>query len=165
MTELLYKHLEGRRWNYGSQDCFDIGIHFYRDNYGIEIPNYARPEEWWVEGLDLYTELAEDAGFIKVDRNIATAWPGDMFLVNVIYPKPEHGAIYLGDGIILHHPINQLSQVHKIPNWVRKGFNSCWRHKDQPDWSPPVGETVDLLQFLAPAKRRRLEEALSQMKD
>jgi len=158
--ELIYQHLVGRRWDYGRQDCFDIGRCFYKDNFGIDIPDYARPWEWWKDEINLYTELAIDAGFVKVDRTIQSAWPGDMFLVNVIYPVPEHGAVYLGNGRILHHPINQMSQAGKIPLWVRKGFNSCWRHKDMPDWAPPKEQPIDLVKLLPPAKRRMIEAAL-----
>jgi cell wall-associated NlpC family hydrolase len=35
--------------------------------------------------------------------------PGDCFLMQVASPVPNHAAVYLGDGLILHHLQGRLS--------------------------------------------------------
>jgi cell wall-associated NlpC family hydrolase len=28
------------------RDCYELGRDFFRDNFGIELTNYARPHDW-----------------------------------------------------------------------------------------------------------------------
>ncbi len=163
---LKYEHLVGRRWMYGETDCFDIGIRFFADNYGVEIPNYARPNDWWTDpAWNLYEELALESGFVKVDRTINTAHPGDISLICIYYPQPCHAVVHLEKGRILHHPINQLSQAPSpIPSYIRKGWACTLRHRDIPEHVEDTGESFDLMAALSPAKRAKYQAVLESQK-
>lgn len=164
---LKYDYLVGRPWDSSRNDsCFVLGRLFFKDNFGIEIPDYASPSNWWANPeWNLYEELSLESGFVKVDRNLSTAWPGDISLVCVNYPNPCHAVIHLSPGKILHHPIGQLSQAPpKMPLYVRNGYSSTLRHRGIPDYVAPEAETFDLMLALSPRKRAKYEAVLASLK-
>lgn len=99
---------EGRPFVHGSLDCYTLIRDWYRQEFAIDLPNYARPDNWWVKGQNLYVDNVESSGFVRVRPE--TVRYGDVMLFAVMNtPVPNHAAIYLGDGQILHHPPARLS--------------------------------------------------------
>ncbi len=47
-----YDHLLHKQFKYGKQDCFTLLRDFYRDNFDILLPNYARPKKLLAERLE-----------------------------------------------------------------------------------------------------------------
>lgn len=156
---LKYEHLLGRPFVHGSQDCYGLIRDFYRDNFGLTLTNYARPTDWWWNGLDLYRKYFAAEGFRSIDVPLNEVRPADLFLVALDAEIPNHAAIYLGDGKILHHRYGKLSQVHPYSGAMRNRTTGIIRHKDVPDLRPPL-EPFDIMQRLLPHKRRKLEAAL-----
>jgi proteasome lid subunit RPN8/RPN11 len=97
--------LLGRQYSHGVLDCFSFLKDWYLENLGIELPDFDRPDEWWTKGLNLYMENYEKAGFYPVDQPEY----GDIIIMNIASKVPNHGAVYIGNGMIAHHPQGRLS--------------------------------------------------------
>lgn len=98
--------LFGREYSHGILDCYSFVRDWLKENQDIEIPDFDRDWEWWLNGSDLYEENFRKCGFEKVTE----LEPGDVILMGIRSPVINHAAIYLGDGIIAHHAVNRLSQ-------------------------------------------------------
>lgn len=125
----------GRNYFHGWQDCYALVRDFYSREFGIELMDFKRDDEWW-EDKDhpsLYLENYEKAGFYEVD----TPHYGDMLVCRVGRTEhPNHAVIWLGDkgqlkseqteqcigsSLILHHPYNRKS--------VREIYGRQWRER------------------------------------
>lgn len=91
-----YAHLLGRPFIEGKNDCFSLARDFYKDNWGIEIRDYARPTGWEKTGRSLITEYLHDEGFEVVHEPIRLIRPGDGLLLAINAPFATHMGIYLG---------------------------------------------------------------------
>jgi cell wall-associated NlpC family hydrolase len=153
---LKYDHLLGISFVHGSDDCYGLIRRFYKDNFDLNLTNYARPDNWWNLSQDLYMENFYAEGFRPIDCHPRDWRPGDAFLMAIGARVACHAAINLGDGNILHHFIGRMSE--KIPYagaWRNKTV-AVLRHKDIriEDVAP---KQVDLMDLLPPHKRRQLE--------
>jgi hypothetical protein len=100
--------LIGRDFLHGVLDCYTLIRDYYEWELGIALPEFERPDEWWkLDNYDLYKDNFEKAGFRVIAME--ELQPGDVILMQIASRKINHGAIYLGDQIILHHLTNQLS--------------------------------------------------------
>ncbi len=99
--------LVGREWSHGVLDCYSIIRDWFLQNRNIELLDFERRDEWWKIGENLYLDNFEKAGFKQITKDELTA--GDAILMCLYSEVPNHGAIYLGDGLILHHVQNRLS--------------------------------------------------------
>lgn len=100
--------LIGRPFVYGVHDCYTLVLDYYRRELGITLKHYPRNDQygWWNEGQNLYIERFIESGFVDVEQPA----PGDVILMQVESPVPNHLAIYLGDDLMLHHLVRQLSR-------------------------------------------------------
>lgn len=113
--------LEGREFHHGVLDCYTLAQDWYRREWGLELPDFEREDGWWErgKGLHLYRDGLLAAGFEIVD----TLWPqvGDGLLMRVVSEVENHGAVFLGDGMMLHHLYGQLSRRERWDwNWQRR---------------------------------------------
>ena len=115
------KKYVGRKYDYGKVDCYSLVRDFYKDEFGIELTNYARPEDWFDKGANVYMENFRSEGFYLVEENEELLY-GDVFLIAFGTQVASHAAIYVGDNEILHHPLNRISAVDKYKgiwkNWT-----------------------------------------------
>lgn len=103
--------LVGRQFSHGVLDCYQLIVDWYARERGIELKQFARADNWWNDGKsDLYTEGFPQAGFVKLPSEVPLE-EGDVILMQVRSRNgvPNHAAIYLGDGLILHHLHGRLS--------------------------------------------------------
>jgi cell wall-associated NlpC family hydrolase len=142
---LKYQHLVGREFTgIGRQDCFDLGIAFFRDNFDIVVPNFARPHDWQSDKLDLISKVAPLAGFDRIDEwKPKDLRPADVLCLAIGEAKPNHFAIYLGDDLILHHLFGRRSDTAPFRDIWRTRTAYVLRHPDVPDLRP-VYPDVDL---------------------
>lgn len=103
--------LVGRSFRHGVTDCYSIIRDWYRLERKITLPDFSRNWEWWKKGDDMYRVLYTKAGF---ERHNEPPIVGDVFLAQVRSTIPNHGGVYLGNGLILHHLQNQLSRREPI---------------------------------------------------
>lgn len=114
--------LVGRDFLHGVFDCYSL-IRDYYHAKGIEIPDFPRDNDWWKHGDNLYVENYHKAGFRKLPEN-AELQSGDVFLACIGSKVPNHGGIYIGNGLILHHLNKRLSR-HDILGRYQK-YISLW---------------------------------------
>jgi proteasome lid subunit RPN8/RPN11 len=101
-----------RTFRHGVTDCYSEIRDFYRSDkkfaelYGLGdegfvLGQYPRDWEWWHNGQKLYEDYFPSEGFVKI--KVEDVRYGDMFLANIRSKSPNHGGIYIGEGLILHH--------------------------------------------------------------
>ena len=132
--------LYGRTFIHGVNDCYAWIRDWYREVAGIRLKDFARDLDWWEPAeqdkvANLYMDGFEEAGFVHVQRPYSPL-PGDVFLCKVRSPVINHGGVYLGDGMIAHHLMGQLSVRTAASIW-RPKLDFLVRHRDLPeDWKP-----------------------------
>lgn len=123
--------LLGREFRHGPSgtdnrgDCYALIKDWYHEQRGICLPEFARDDRWWESGARLYEGLFERAGGVRVMNGLHGVQIGDVLLMDIIRSgTPTHGAIWLGDGLILHHLPRRLSrrdplgEFHKLVTHV-----------------------------------------------
>lgn len=155
---LNYKHLLGRPFKHGTTDCYGLVRDFYRDNFGLTLRNYARPDNHWDNGFNLYMELFHAEGFRPLDV-LPMYWrPGDSLLMAIRSRVANHAAVVVEDGLILHHLYGCLSRVEPYRGLFRDTTVAVLRHKDV-DYQEPE-RTLDVMETLPDVLRRRLADAV-----
>lgn len=119
----------GRPYVFGQIDCYSLTVDFYKREFGIELSPFKdrRVDFWWRDGTDHFGALYGEQGFNDVEGD----WEyGDVIMFGVHSDIPNHVAIYLGDGIILHHVVNRLSKREECSLYWSEKVVRCVRHKD-----------------------------------
>lgn len=136
----------GVPFDMGREDCYEVCRKFFHRNFGIELPPYARPNDWSADKDNLIDNLYSDAGFEKLD--VDENWPprpADVLATVVGGSRPNHLVIYLGGNEILHHKYGALScQETMRPAWKRY-TSFILRHPQVPDLTPKK-PTMDLME-------------------
>lgn len=133
-----YEHLVGLHYTPGSRDCFEILRDFFHDNGIVSMPSYARPEHFWEAGMDLYMDHYAENGFETFDGPARDYQIADVFLMAIKSRVANHAAIHLGDGRILHHYRDRLSEVCEYKGLWRNTTVAVLRHKSMKDYRPDV---------------------------
>lgn len=128
--------LIGRPFVHGIYDCYSLirdaylGDEFgfvkeYFDRQSILLPDQPRDFGWWdskdsagqpVQPGNLYIENFAKAGFRIIGQ--ADLQPGDVFLAQIGASVVNHGGIYLGNGVIMHHLRRRLSKREPGSRWL-----------------------------------------------
>jgi cell wall-associated NlpC family hydrolase len=108
----------------GSGDCYALIRDWYRMERQIVLPEFPRDDVWWAGGQNgdnLYLNGFAKAGFTDIGRAAGLRDPrlGDVFLVTIRSKVPNHGGVYLGKGMIIHHPGKCLSIEKPLGEWVK----------------------------------------------
>ncbi len=126
----------------GRDDCLETVRWFYDKNFGIKIKNYARPHDWKSNDLDLIRLCYAAEGFDTItDWKVADLRPADLLAVMIGESNPNHLAVYLGEGEILHHLYGQFSRVDPWRDFWRNQTAFILRHPDVPDLRPVYPDT------------------------
>lgn len=149
IVDLKIEEFEGIPWDgIGGHDCYELVRDFYRENFQIELTDYARPHDWESDKLDLLRNLYKHDGFKMI-----TEWtpdelrPGDALCMSINEGNPNHIAIYVGEGEILHHLYGRMSRKEPFHGFWRNHISFILRHPDVPDLRPKVMD-VNLLDFV-----------------
>ncbi len=121
--------LLGRVFVHGVLDCYALVRDWYRIELGVELMDFARADDWWHNGQDLYRDNFEVAGFVPVA--MADLKRGDMVVMTVRSKVPNHAAVYLGDQVILQHLHGRLSSRDVYGGYFVKNTSHCMRHRSQ----------------------------------
>lgn len=140
--------LVGRVFSHGILDCYTLIRDYYRETLQIALPDFPRSDNWWHRGEDLYRRQFAEAGFHVVpDADLRTH---DVLLMQLSANVANHGAVYLGDDRILHHPMSRLSGRDVYGGYWKQITVLTLRHKMVRDgesraasgeWPEPEGRT------------------------
>jgi cell wall-associated NlpC family hydrolase len=155
-VSLSYEHLLGKSFELGKQDCFTLFRDFYRDNFQIELPNYARPENFWEVGMDIYLTKAAKNGFRILDCHPTEYQAGDVVLMAIHSTHANHAGILLEDGSLIHHLFGRLSTKEPYRGVYRNTTIAVCRHKDVVIEEVPNLAHID--EYLTPKAKRFLDE-------
>ena len=108
----------------GAGDCFALVRDYFKLERGIDIQDHARDEAWERKGTEnFYIQKFESWGFERIPKEMIE--PGDGCLIQFPREKiPKHAAIYVGNGLILHHRRNCLSGREPITRYQE--YITCW---------------------------------------
>ena len=118
----------GRQWCHGVLDCYSLIRDWYRDELEVYLPDFPRFDEWWLRGDNLYLDNFENAGFIVIDPTQLTS--GDCLLMQIGSSVPNHAAVYVGQGQIIHHLQGRLSSRDVYGGYWQKVTTHALRHRD-----------------------------------
>ena len=125
--------LEGREFHHGVLDCYTLVQDWYRREAGIELPDFEREDGWWEPGpgqKNLYRDGLLAAGFVEVP--LADLQPGDGLLMRVMSPEVDnHAAVYLGEGMMLHHLYGQISRREPWDHPWQRRTTGAVRHRSR----------------------------------
>ncbi|KAF1045600.1 C40 family peptidase [Xylophilus sp.] len=121
--------LVGRQWAHGVLDCWALVRDWYARERGVELPDPPRADGWWNDGVSaLYNDrVLRDANLVPVGADALA--PGDVILMQIRSGNqvPNHAAVYLGDGQILHHLHGRLSSRDIYGGYWQEVTRSVWR--------------------------------------
>lgn len=120
--------LIGRTFVHGVHDCYSLARDYYKRTLGLDLPDFDRRDMWWNEGGNLYVENFQKAGFVRVDDAVREH---DGLLMQIVSKVTNHGAVYIGDGLILHHVQNRLSCRTPYGGYWAKNTTHHLRHVSQ----------------------------------
>lgn len=131
--------LKGRMFRPGVDDCLTAIRRWHWQHDGFLIPDFPRDPNWWLNeegngpGEDnMYLDFYEQAGFrvlapeeVRADpddpRSPLLLQPGDVGLAKVLSPwRINHGVIYTGGQLMLHHLLQRASAEEPITRWLPK---------------------------------------------
>lgn len=113
----------------GKGDCYALIKDYYALERGVELLEFPRGWQWWDHDEDLYRQGFGKTGFHVIDRDALR--PGDVVLAQVNAKVTNHGGIYLGRGLILHHLTNRLSREEPLNRWMSYVTHAL-RHESAP---------------------------------
>lgn len=122
--------LEGRPFVHGVQDCYQLVIDYYAQEFGVKLTDYHREDGWWENGdVHLYEDNFEKEGFFPV--TLDNIQVGDMIVMQVAAPVANHAGVYVGNEQILHHVYGRLSVKETLtPTWQRR-ITHIMRHRSR----------------------------------
>lgn len=113
----------------GKGDCYALIKDWYKQARSVELPEFPRDDLWWEHGDRLYDGHFAEAGFCDVGL-ISDPQVGDVAFMAVNSKEINHAAVYVGDGLILHHLYNRLSRHEPAGRW-RKMIRRWVRYEEK----------------------------------
>jgi len=127
-----YANYLGKHYVAGLQDCFSVVVSFYKDQFEVEITNYARPTGWEsYPEFDFFNKLYAAEGFDCPTNNPNDLRFGDVLLMGVLSESINHCAVYLGQNKILHHLSTGFSTIDEYSYQWQRRVVKVLRHKDR----------------------------------
>lgn len=120
--------LLGRPFCHGTDwDCYGQIRDYYDQKLKITLSRYDHDLFWWEEGKDFYTENYENEGFVKVvDGSLQKH---DLIIMKIRSPVANHGAIYVGNGMIQQHLYGKPSGQDVYGGYWAEKTSYVLRHK------------------------------------
>jgi hypothetical protein len=100
---------ENRIYIYGMLDCYTLIRDYFREKYNVWVPaNIDRQFGWWHNGRNLYVDMYEPYGFHETFEKIKI---DDVLIFKFDKGMPSHSAIYIGNGMMMHHMLGRFSCI------------------------------------------------------
>jgi cell wall-associated NlpC family hydrolase len=154
-----YDHLLNLEFSYKNQNCYHLIRGFYAANFGIDLPNYAGPKDFWEHDLNLYMARYRQCGFYLLDCHPSEYQPGDVILCAINSAVANHVGVLVENGQVLHHLWGRLSTVESYRALLRNTTVAVMRHKDVT--LEQTQSTASLLDLVSPNIKRKLDDYLA----
>lgn len=125
-NQLEPQDLIGRPFIHGIYDCYAIVRDYWRLK-GHDIIDFPRDNLWWETEPSMLEDGCQEAGFDFINESQLKI--GDVVFMKVMAPVVNHSAIYIGDGLVLHHLYNKLSRKEPLIRW-RDSISGYLRYKN-----------------------------------
>lgn len=112
---LPVQDLIGRTFFHGINDCYGLVRDYYRKEKGITLKQFPREMSWWLTDEHMLVNNMKEAGFNVIDKDRLEV--GDVIFGSILSKSVNHSAIYVGNGLILHHLVNRLSRTEPLVRW------------------------------------------------
>ena len=119
----------GREFSHGIVDCYSLVRDFYKREFKLQLNDYNRRDQWWEKGENMYLDNFAKEGFKETTLEQITY--GDLFLMQLESPVPNHAGIYLGDGVVLHHVQGRLSSRDVYGGYYQKVTAKVLKHESR----------------------------------
>lgn len=119
--------LLGRVYSHGVLDCYTLVRDYYAQEVGLVLPDFARDDDWWDKGGDLYEDNFRGCGFDVVEENQARLH--DILLMQVASNVINHAGIYLEGNLMMHHARDRLSSRDIWGGYWKKITVKVIRHR------------------------------------
>lgn len=112
--------LLGRPWVWGVTDCWSLCRDWYKDELGIELIDWIRPNdpEDFVKN-PMFADCFAKTGFRELTEE-EDLEKGDLLLMSISSSGLNHIGVYLGEQTVLHHLQNRLSSRDLLDEWLLK---------------------------------------------
>lgn len=111
--------LDERPFIHGIFDCYSLIRGYYKQAKNITLPDFPRDMNWWENKKeDLYMKNFELAGFKEISSDDVLQ-EGDVILMNIQSDVVSHAAVYIGDGLLLHHLRGKISKKDRATSWKK----------------------------------------------
>lgn len=117
--------LIGRHWTYGVSDCYTLAKDYYKQ-HGVELKDYVRNDLYELKKDSPFLKYFEENGFHRVDGPPKVR---DGLLMNVYSNQPNHCAVLVADGLILHHLQHRLSCREPFAGYWKRHTTVVLRHE------------------------------------
>lgn len=108
--------LVGRSFIWAEQDCYSLVRDYYRIRLGVHLPDWPHESQFWKDGKDPFLDHHAEAGF----HEVAEPEKHDVILMRILSDTPNHSAVYLGDGQVLHHLMGRRSCIDPLDRWKKR---------------------------------------------
>lgn len=125
---------EGRQYRLNVSDCYRLAMDFYKREFNIELNVYRADTSYLRFAVEAYTYNTMLMQYAKNGfEAVAVPQYGDGILISSVpnAKLPEHVAIYLGDGNILHHYADKLSCIQPYSSYWKDRTIMIVRHKER----------------------------------
>tara|TARA_B100000902_G_scaffold308726_1_gene297962 strand:- start:11042 stop:11755 length:714 start_codon:yes stop_codon:yes gene_type:complete len=119
----------GREFSHGIVDCYSLVRDFYKREFNLILNDYNRRDQWWYKGENMYLDNFAKEGFNAID--MSEIGYGDLFLMQLESPVPNHAGIYLDNGIVLHHVQGRLSSRDVFGGYYQKVTAKVLKHESR----------------------------------
>jgi cell wall-associated NlpC family hydrolase len=111
----------------GISDCYSLIRNYFNKELNIKINDYNREEKWWEKEPDLIINNIKNEGGIEVEYKDLKINDLILFSFNGAL---SHFSIYLGNDMILHHPVGDKSIISELNDSLKRRISKVIRHKD-----------------------------------
>ena len=127
--------LVGRKWAWGTHDCFGLIRDGIKDYAGIDLPDFSRDWMWWERGGDIIAEQFAEAGFVPVDDR----WRHCDVMGMRIWPSKvvNHLGLFIAPDVMLHQLLGRASVREVYGGVYQMATVLHLRHRELLEAPPP----------------------------